>query len=804
MGRGGEIMQSLRQLKTNYFNEVKPTKRIVLACCIVLFLVWWSSLPNKLFNSPTSTVIESNSGQLLGAYIATDGQWRFPELAEMPEKYQTCLLAFEDRYFFYHLGVNPLAIGRALVQNINNDRVVSGGSTITMQTIRLSRKNKARTISEKLIEMLLAFRMECTYSKSEILKKYASNAPFGGNVVGLDAAAWKYFGRQAKDLSWAESAMLAVLPNAPSLMYPGKRNEHLLAKRNRLLDKLYALGKIDETTLELSKLEAIPQQTYAIPQLAPHLLSRVLNEHEGERVRTTIDVDLQRHVNDIVRHHLVALRANKVYNAAVLVVDVAHGEALAYVGNSPDRGEGKHSEQVDVIRSPRSSGSILKPFLYAATQDAGVILPETLLLDIPTQIGGFSPQNFDLKYEGAVSASQALAKSLNIPVVRLLRTYGVEPFYLKLQQLQLSTINRSADNYGLSLILGGAEVNMWDLTGAYASMARILVHYEKNDGSILKQDFRVPSYIKQSYSTEVATEMPISPGAAWLTFQALLKVNRPDEEAGWDVFSSAKRIAWKTGTSFGFRDAWAVGTNKQYVVAVWCGNADGEGRPGLTGTTVAAPLLFDVFNQLPSTGWFTQPADEMERIAVCSKSGCRLGLYCDQADTTWVMPAGLNTEACSYHQLLHLDSTAHWQVSSACYPVDKMVHRSWFVLPPVAAWYYKSRNPYYESKPPFMPGCAEGQQQKIMETIYPRENNSLFVPIQLDGSEGVVVLEAAHANPDATIYWHFDGEFLGETHDVHKMPISPKAGEHLITLIDDKGNVFSKQVMVVEKKVEKL
>ncbi len=772
---------------------------LIASFLFAVFSLWWFSLPGKLFSDPTSTVIESGDGDLLGAHIADDEQWRFPGVETVPEKYKTCVLTFEDKYFYCHPGFNPVSLMRAVVLNIRNGKIVSGGSTITMQLIRLSRKGKPRTIWQKVVELVLAIRIEQSYSKEEILKLYVSNAPFGGNIVGLDAAAWRYFGRNADELSWAESATLAVLPNTPSLIYPGKRNEVLLAKRNRLLDQLQEHGDIDVTTLELAKLEPLPREVYPIPQIAPHLLTRVLKEHPGERIKTTIDKQLQIHVNDLVRQHLVGLKANEIHNAAVLVMNIDNGEVISYVGNAPDQGDGRHGEQVDIISSSRSSGSILKPFLYAAMQDEGLILPNTLIPDIPTQIGGFSPQNFNLDYEGAVPASMALSKSLNIPAVRMLREYGVDHFYGLMKKLKFSTLNNSSDHYGLSLILGGAEVNLWDLAGAYSSMARMLLYYEQNDGTILKDNFRSPGYISKKYSEDGIVEKPVSAGAVWLTFEAMLNVNRPDEETGWESFSSSRQVAWKTGTSFGFRDGWAVGVDKNYLVAVWCGNADGEGRPGLTGTSTAAPIMFDVFNLLPSGGWFTRPVDEMVQIPVCHESGHRVGPYCENVDTIWIMPKGLSSEVCPYHRLVHLDPSGQWQVTDKCYSINEMIHKSWFVLPPVMEWYYKQNNFLYKTLPPYKEGCIE-ESLDVMEMIYPRENDKVFVPVQLDGRMGKVVFEAAHNSPDATIYWHLDETFFGQTTGNHQITINNVVpGEHLLTLIDDQGNTLYKKVTFVEE-----
>ncbi|MGQ8337712.1 penicillin-binding protein 1C [Sunxiuqinia sp. A32] len=798
-------MGSKNQIKEDeiYFASLRLCVRLLSKrpwlCSFVLFFVivlflWWFSLPKQLFSDPTSTVIESSDGSLLGAHIANDGQWRFPEIDEVPEKYKTCVLAFEDNYFFKHPGVNPISLGRAAIQNIRSGKIVSGGSTITMQLIRLSRKGKARNIQQKLIEILLAIRAEVCYSKNDILKKYVSHAPFGGNVVGLDAAAWRYYGKNPKNLSWAESATLAVLPNAPSLIYPGKQNDLLLQKRNRLLDRLAEQGKIDSTTCHLAKLEPLPKKVFAIPQMAPHLLNRVLIEHPGKRLKSTIDEQLQQHTNELINQHLIPLRANQIHNAAALVLNIEKGEVLAYVGNSPNPGIGQHGEQVDIISSPRSSGSILKPFLYAAMQDNGEILPNTLIPDIPTQIGGFSPQNFNLQFEGAVPASKALSKSLNIPAVRMLREFGVDRFYSLLKKLNFSTLSQPSNHYGLSLILGGSEVNLWDLAGAYSSMARILINYEENDGLTFSDDFRSPSYEKKQHSVEEFVNPPISAAAAWLTFDALLKVNRPDEETGWESFSSSKKVAWKTGTSFGFRDGWAVGLDRNYLVAVWCGNADGEGRPGLTGTSTAAPILFDIFNLLPATGWFTQPIDEMEQVPICLESGYRPNQYCTKTDSLWVIKKGLKTENCPYHHLVHLDPTGNYQVTSKCISVDQMQHQSWFTLPPVMEWYYKRKNPFYHALPPYMNGCSETDHGEIMELIYPRENDQIFVPIQLDGTTGQVVLEAAHNSSNATIFWHLDERYLGQTSGNHQLAIFPKIGDHVITLVDSEGNQLVKTI----------
>ena len=429
-------------------------------------------LPRQLFHVPYSTVVTDRNEELLGARIVSDGQWRFPPRKTTPEKIKQCLITFEDKHFYHHWGVNPLATGRALYQNLKNKRVVSGGSTLTMQTIRLAR-NKPRTLGEKVVEMIWATRLEFRASKEEILSMYVSHAPFGGNVVGLDAAAWRYFGHSAEDLSWAESAMLAVLPNAPAMIHLSKGRKTLLSKRNRLLKQLLEEEIIDASTYELAVSEPLPDEPHPLPQIAPHLVSRFYQERNGLYTRSTIDRGIQTHIESLAERWSNEFNRSDIRNLAILVIDIPTNQVVAYCGNVHfDRKQG--GSQVDVIQAPRSTGSILKPFLYNAMLQEGSLLPKMLLPDVPVNINGFTPQNFSMQFEGAVPASEALARSLNIPAVTMLQRYGVPKFHHLLQQMGFKTINRAASHYGLSLILGGAEATLWDVTNAYAQMGRSL------------------------------------------------------------------------------------------------------------------------------------------------------------------------------------------------------------------------------------------------------------------------------------------------------------------------------------------
>ena len=782
-----------------------PKKLIIISIVVVVSTTFWFCIPRQLFHSPTSYVIDDNRGQLLGASTAADGQWRFPYNGKVPAKFKACIIAFEDKRFEHHPGFDGLALGRAIKQNIWSRHVVSGGSTLTMQVIRLATR-KDRTIWQKLLEIIKAIRLELTYSKAEILALYTSNAPFGSNVVGLDAASWRYFGRSPDKLSWGEMAALAVLPNSPSLVHPGKNRLILIKKRNSLLDKLRRQHIIDATTAMLAKEEPVPERPMPLPQLAPHLLDRFRNEHpdgarSSTRITTTINSALQRNVTDILERHHHVLKANDIRNAAAIVLDVETGRTLAYVGNIFHTEDPDLESSVDVIAAPRSPGSTLKPLLYASMMHDGLILPNSLIPDIPTQIAGYHPENFDLNYDGAVPASKALTRSLNVPAVRMLQLYKYERFHSLLRKMGITTLKQPADFYGLSLILGGGENNLWELSGAYADMARVLNHYPRYHGQYDANDFHNPTYTNSAIAKpELEKSGFMDAASIYYTFQAMEEVMRPGDEMLWQQFSSTQRVAWKTGTSFGFRDGWAIGVTPKYVVGVWVGNTNGEGRPGLIGVNTAAPVLFEIFRQLPVTrDWFDMPISDMVRTAVCRESGYRAGDNCNHVDTTWVPKGGLKAPVCPWHQMVHLDASKKWQVNSGCESPGNMVHQPWFVLPPSMEYYYKTKNYQYQSLPPFRADCSSSLQQRPMELIYPRDGAKVYVPLEADGRRGRMVCNAAHRQAGIKIFWHLDDQYLGETIDYHQFALNPSAGKHTLTLVDANGSRLQIRFEVLDK-----
>ncbi len=767
----------------------------VLTILVVVFLLFLF-VPVADFNEPYSTVLLGKNNVMLGARPAKDGQWRFSPADSVPEKFKRCIIQYEDKYFNYHPGINPVSLFRAVKQNFQLGKIVSGASTLTMQVVRLSRKGSPRTFFVKMSEMVKALRLELAHSKSDILALYAAHAPFGGNVVGLEAASWRYFGRPANQLSWGESAGLAVLPNSPSQVFPGKNESRLLEKRNGLLKKLLDSKIIDTITYELSISEPLPLKPEPLPDIAHHLLFRSAKNQAGQLVQTTIDPELQSLAQRVIDRQMGRLKANYINNAACVIAEVESGNILAYIGNAD--WNDKNGGAVDMIEARRSTGSILKPFLFASMLDAGKIMPNTLLPDLPLYFSGYTPQNFDLQFRGAVPASEALAKSLNIPAVFMLRDYTPARFLDQLKSVGLTTFKKDADHYGLSLILGGGEATLEELVSSYASMARSLNRFNR-EGSYSSSDYHLINYLSsKDIQLKADGKAIIHAASIWQTFQTLLDVNRPEEESGWKHLSSAGVIAWKTGTSFGFRDAWAIGVTPDYVIGVWAGNANGEGRPGLTGSWAAAPILFELNSLIATDRWFEIPFSEMVPVEICRESGHRASVNCPNVDSMLVPQTCLASLPCPYHKLIHLDSNRQFQVNTSFYPADQIVNESWFVLPPSMEFYYRKYHPEFRTLPLWMAHSQSDGNIQMLDFIYPDDRLMVYLPKDMDGKKGQVIFQAAHRIPGSKIFWHLDDRYLGTTSDIYQMANSPAPGRHKLVIVDELGNTAVRYFKVVE------
>lgn len=775
-------------------------KKAMLILGVLALVGFYFSFPNPLFSSPYSTIIEDKNGLLLSATIASDGQWRFPESKVVPEKFKQCLIHFEDEYFYYHPGVNPVSIGRALWQNTSRQKRISGGSTLSMQTIRIAGKGKRRNVFQKTLEIIKALRLELSFSKEEILKLYVSHAPFGGNVVGLEAASWRYFGRSADKLSWAEAATLAVLPNSPSLIYPGKNAFKLLKKRNRLLLKLKNKGIIDSLSYKLAILESVPDAPFPLPNITPHLYLRIAKDGlSGQRIKTSLDIYVQKRAEEIIERYHKALKVNGVFNACAIIIDVKTGKVLSYIGNTKVK-EKEHGGAVDIIDAKRSYGSLLKPLLYSFALDDAKIAPQTLLPDYPMVFDGYEPQNFFGTFDGVVPANEALTRSLNIPFVKLLQDYGIERFHYKLHSVGCKSIDKLATHYGLSIILGGAESTLWEMTGVYAGMARTLNNFKLFNGKYRHADFDAPSYLYHSTPKDSAySAIPlISAGALWHTMKAMLDVNRPDLESNWKGFATANKISWKTGTSFGSRDAWSIGVTPEYAIGVWVGNADGEGRAGLQGITTAAPIMFELFSIVNNKTWFAEPEWSLKDASICKKSGFLAGQFCDDKEVKRVPKGALKSMVCKYHKPINFDKTGKYRVNSNCESVFDMKIKNCFVLPPIVEWYYCKHHPDYQMLPVYKQGCESQLEVHNMQFIYPRSFSKIFIPREIDGQKGKAVFELAHRKSAIKVYWHLDGEYIGFTKNIHQMPFAPKEGKHQLSVVDENGEILDLNFEVIQ------
>lgn len=750
--------------------------------------------PDRLFQHPLSTAVYDSDQQLMGARIAKDGQWRFGKSKVVPLKFVTALLYYEDQRFYQHPGIDARSLLASVLSQLGNGPVKRGGSTISMQVMRMGLNNQSRNIGSKLEEMIGAIFLELSHSKVEILQYYLSNAPFGGNVVGVEAACWRYFSKSAVDLSWSEAAMLAVLPNQPSIIHINKNRSELLNKRNKLLLRLHTKGVLDTITYQLSVEEPLPERPIPLPNLANHLVDHLTFSQNKSGIQlTSLSGDVQKLCTQIGQKYNDIYKEDQIDHLAILVLDNEKGQVVAYVGNT-------QASPIDMIMAKRSSGSILKPLLYMSMLDEGQISPWSLVPDIPIAINGYTPSNFDRTYRGAVPADEALQRSLNIPFVILLRKFGIARFLDRLHKSGISTLNKKAEHYGLSLILGGGEVSLWEICNTYSSVARILNEYPNNNGKYRIQPYHSAWISDQKwsfYAMPVQSSPPLfSASAVHALVTSLQNLGRPDEEGRWEEFSSHRPLAWKTGTSFGHRDAWAIGFDKKYTIGVWVGNANGKPRSNLTGIHRAAPVMFEVFNHLPDPSWFETPWDDLRAVEICPTSGFLAGEDCPGPESRYLGSRSMDAGICPFHQKLTVSITSGKRVLKECQTEEEIQESIYFVLPPEQELYYAKSHSDFKTIPVMDENCLEGgftPNNPTFSLIYPPENTKIFTPKGLGGTLQSVVFKASHYDRKAKIFWYLDGQFLGHTIEFHTFAVKTFAGKHRLTLTDETGKEITRK-----------
>lgn len=745
-------------------------------------------LDKPLFPNDYSLIIKDENGKDLRVFLNSKDQWCLPpeDSIKIPDKLIRSVLTYEDQYFYWHPGVNLASIFRAFYQNISEKRIVSGGSTITMQVARLQKRQR-RTYTQKIKEIFQAFKIDLYYSKENILKLYLNHAPYGGNIIGYRTASRRYFDKEPNQLSWAEAATLAVLPNAPGLVSPSANKDILLHKRNGLLKKLLKLEIIDEDIYNLSIKEPLPNREFRFKILAPHLAQKIKSEyHKKNIVNTTIDYKIQSYVERATKNYIAYQRNMGIMNGAVLVTETKTGKVKAYVG-SQDFFDFKGLGQVNGIDAPRSSGSVLKPFLYALSVDEGIIIPQTLIKDVPSYFDAFAPNNADEKFNGIVTAKDALIRSLNVPAVRLLNTYGVYRFYSFLKNAGMSTLFRSADDYGLPLIIGGAEITPWDITALFRGLA--------NNGIFSDNYYLQSDSIKNENSPQL-----ISPAACYLSLEMIKELKRPGAEYYWQQYQNQKPIAWKTGTSYGHKDAWAVGVSPQWTIAVWVGNFEGEGNKNLSGAGSAGPLMFEIFNYLPHNPkykWFEKDEIDFKKAVVCKATGFLASEYCDDKDTVDV-PMFMNPlRLCPFHKNVFVDKEEKYEVCSYCW--ESGYHEKHILTYPAdVEFYLRNRGQIIEKLPEHNPSCNRLSGINPIDFLYPTDSALIQIPRDFDEKYQKIIAKIAHKNSTKTVYWYLDDFYLGTTVENHSKAIDLDIGWHDIMVTDENG--YKDEVKVYVRK----
>ncbi len=756
-------------------------QRILFFMLLVAFVFGILDITFSFTPQPSwSKVVYDRKGKVLNVFLSADDKWR---MACTPESVDRLLLETlirkEDRFFYYHPGFNPMAIVRAGFNNVIKGQRTSGASTITMQVVRLL-EPRSRHIGSKFIELFRAIQLELHYSKNEILGLYLSLAPYGGNIEGVKAASLIYYGKAPALLSPAEAVTLTIIPNRPSSLRPGNGNALLFSERNRWLKKLNTEGVIHQSDLEEAMTEPIEMHRRPLPFIAPHLSRRLTAEISDHEIHSTLDADMQEKISQLCYNHLKRLQNIGIANGAVLVIDNLQHTVLAYAG-SQDYSDPYYSGQVDGIKAIRSPGSTLKPLAYALAFDRGLITPKTMLADVPVNYDGFSPENFDMRFHGLISAEDALSASLNIPAVHLLEKIGIPDFREKLLEAGCRSFAKQ-HQLGLSTILGGCGMTLEELCGLYAAFA--------NNGSYL------PIRYNQAHLRKKDSVQIISTSAAYLLSSILTKMNRSDLPNLFENSLHIPKVAWKTGTSYGRRDGWSIGYNKRYTVGVWIGNFDGKGIPELTGADMATPLLFQVFNSIDynGTGNWYQPGADLDLRYVCPQSGCVPGERCTEKVIDYFLPGMSSTATCTHLTAYAIDQQETISYCTACLPEEGSQQKIYENPPAEILKFYRENNVPVKIPPPHNPLCTrlfEGSKPRILSLM---EGQEYLIEKEDPRS---LELSCAVAADVTTVSWFINDNFYKTAKAGDKYFFSPVEGKIKISCTDDKGRNSDVSIQVV-------
>jgi len=762
-----------------HFELIKKYPRTVKIVFTILFsfivLDLLFPLPQK---KEFSKEIRAKDGTLLTAYLTSDDKWRLrTELEEISPELIKAMLEKEDSWFYWHFGINPIAIIRAAYKNLTTGETQLGASTITMQVVRLLEPKK-RTYLNKLGEMFRALQLEIRYSKEKILELYLSLLPFGGNIEGVKSASYIYFNRPPGKLSLAQSITLAVIPNDPNSLRLDRSNEEIMKNRNYWINKFKQEKIFSSTDLKDALDEPVERNRYAIPVAAPHFSYYVKDKFNGDILNTTLDLSLQQTAENILLRNVRRVFYKGITNGAVLIIDNRNSSVVAYCGSADFYDEGSFG-QVNGITAVRSPGSTLKAALYAYAFDDGNLTPQMKFADIPTDFHGYQPENYDLQFYGNVSTEFALVNSLNIPAVKLLEQIGLNNFINFLEVCGFNQIQKQKNKLGLSLILGGCGTNLQELTRLFSAFAR--------KGKLYPFQFTLND-------DEQKGEQVFSEASSYLAVQILSGINRNDI-VNLANYSKLPKFAWKTGTSYGKRDAWAIGFNPNYTIGVWMGNFNGVGSPNLSGAEAAVPLLFDLFNAIDYNSdvkWF-EATEELITREVCSESGLIPTNYCPNRTRDFAIKDKSHNEVCSIHKPVYVNLDESVQYCTGCLPSSGYKKAVFAVYKPeLTVWLSKNKYEYHQP-PQHNPNCTAKFADGGPKILSPSEDYEYF--LEKNSSQEILLLAASDSRVK-THYWYVNEKFIKKTKPGERIFFIPDEKELKITCLDDKGRDGSVKVSI--------
>lgn len=781
-------MEEAKRKKTKQI--ARKTVVIFISAVALFFFLDLISPVNT--NVPYATLLLARDGAPLYAWRASDGQWRLKaSLQEISPELKRAIVYKEDKYFYHHLGVNPLAVGRAFVNNVFHGRRTSGASTITMQVARML-DPKPRTYFNKCLEMFRALQLEVHYNKDEILQLYLNLVPYGSNIQGVKAAALLYFEKTPDHLSLAEITALSVIPNRPNSLIPGKNNARITKQRNKWLDEFRKDNIFPVSSIDDALHEPLTAYRHNAPCRMPQFAWRMKKSNPGQGlIHSTVDRQMQRKAEEIVSGYMAELKMHNINNAAVLVVNNKTHEVLTYIGSSEFADRFNYG-QVDGVCARRSPGSALKPLLYGLCFDRGFITPKTVVLDIPINIQGYAPENYDRTYKGNVTVDYALSHSLNIPAVKLLDREGVGTFLSRLSDAGFSSILQKRKDLGLSVILGGCTVRLDEMTALYSSFA--------NNGLYFPLSYTVADTLSGNKKPKAKVVQVISPCADYMLSRVLCELHRPDLPNGYDQAVSLPRIAWKTGTSYGRKDAWSIGYNNNYTIGVWIGNFSGLGVADLSGAITATPLLFQLFNAIDHNGggeWLDEPKDIGFRL-VCAETGKIPNDFCHNQIMDYYIPGVSSGEKCDHFKEMWLSIDEHYSYCTSCLPPSGYKIKLLQNTPSDLAAYYDASHTPYPKLPPHNPSCTRTftDQQPIITSLV---NGKTYLFVEKEKQK--LQLACTAANDVHKVYWYVNDKFYAAAAAGQKLFFSPFSMALYspilkISCTDDKGRNSNIEIKV--------